>query len=139
MRNPVSVLLLLILPLGLAWADRVKVPSAIEGATTLTAEQVIKLLLNEPRLVIIDSRKQKEYLKGHIEGAVNLPDIRMSADMLARFAADSSTPLLFYCNGIHCKRSSNAITKAQQWGYHQLYWFRGGWLEWREKKLPIAR
>jgi rhodanese-related sulfurtransferase len=89
--------------------------------------------------LIIDSRKQEEYAKGHIEGAVSLLDTHMSPEILKQHTPSKNTPILFYCNGPRCLRSANAIIKAQQWGYHNLYWFRGGWAEWRDKKLPITK
>ncbi len=135
----ITVPLILILLMSPAWAESPTAPVTIEGATTLAAEQVIELILNEPALVVIDTRRGEEYVKGHIEGAISLPDTDMSVEVLAQYVADKDTPVLFYCNGARCLRSSNAIIKAQEWGYRQLYWFRGGWLEWREKKLPIVR
>jgi len=51
---------------------------------------------------------------------------------------DKNTPLLFYCNGVRCLRSSDSLTKAVGWGYTNLFWFRGGWKEWTEKRLPMV-
>jgi len=123
----------------LTWAEKPTAPESIEGSINLSAEEVAQLILSEPRLIIIDSRKQEEYAKGHIEGAISLLDTSMNETSLAEHARDTNTPLLFYCNGIRCLRSSNAIHKALKWGYTTLYWFRGGWAEWQEKRLPMAR
>lgn len=123
----------------LTWAEKPIAPEAIEGAKTLNAEEVIQLILTEPRLVIIDSRKQEEYAKGHIQGAISLLDTSMVQASLARLTRTKDTPLLFYCNGIRCLRSSNAVQKAKEWGYTELFWFRGGWAEWQEKLLPMAQ
>ncbi len=140
MHRPVPLLLLIVLPMAQAWAtSKPFAPASIEGTTSLIAEEVVELILRDPTLVVIDSRKEEEFEKGHIEGAVNLPDTDMSREDLARHVPGYDNPILFYCNGPRCLRSTNAITKALEWGYRQLYWFRGGWLEWREKKLPIAR
>jgi rhodanese-related sulfurtransferase len=122
-----------------AWADKPIAPVFIEGATSLSAEEVVQLILTEPRLVVIDSRKEEEYAKGHIEGAISLLDTDMDEEALATTVNGKETPLLFYCNGIRCLRSSNATQKALEWGYSNLYWFRGGWLEWQDKRLPMAR
>jgi rhodanese-related sulfurtransferase len=113
-------------------------PSSIPGASVVSATETVELILSQPDLVIIDSRKQQEYTKGHIEGAVSILDTYMQEDDLQEIAPDRSAPILFYCNGIRCLRSSNAIKKAIDWGYTHLYWFRGGWKEWQENRLPIA-
>lgn len=134
----------LLLPLLLlfsisAQAEKPTAPQHIEGAINLSAEQVIDLILATPALVVIDARKQEEFIKGHIENAVSLLDTTMSEEALAQHVPDKATPLLFYCNGERCLRSSNAARKAIDWGYSKVYWFRGGWVEWREKQLPVAK
>ena len=122
-----------------ARAETPLAPEQIDGVTRVSAEETIKLILDHPSLVVIDSRKAEEFAKGHIEGAVNLLDSSMTAQQLAQHVASLQTPVLFYCNGARCLRSSHAATKAKKWGYSRIYWFRGGWSEWQEKQLPISK
>ena len=118
-------------------ASKPVVPEQIPGATSLSAEQVIELILSKSDLVVIDSRKKEEYIKGHIEGAVNMLNTRMTQPGLDKVVPDKSTMILFYCNGDRCLRSSNAVEKALSWGYKNIFWFRGGWKEWTDKRLPV--
>ena len=118
-------------------APKPVVPEQISGSSSLTAEQVIELILSKPDLVVIDSRKKTEYIKGHIEGAINLLNTSMTKTGLEDIVPDKSTMILFYCNGLRCLRSSDAVQKALSWGYENIFWFRGGWKEWTEKKLPV--
>ena len=134
----------LLLPLLLlfslsAEAEKPTAPEQISGATNLSAEQVVDLILGTPGLVIIDARKQEEYSKGHIESAVSLLDTSMTEEALASVVSSKETAVLFYCNGERCMRSTNAANKALSWGYSKVYWFRGGWVEWREKQMPVSR
>jgi rhodanese-related sulfurtransferase len=117
--------------------DKPHAPEQIAGATTLSAEQVVGLILSNPDTIIIDSRKKTEYSKGHIEGAINLLNTELTLDDLQTVAPDKSQALLFYCNGTRCLRSTDSINKALDWGYTNIFWFRGGWQEWSEKKLPV--
>ncbi|MFO7594222.1 MAG: rhodanese-like domain-containing protein [Pseudomonadota bacterium] len=134
------ILALLLVPVqSPAYAEKPMAPEHIPGATLVHAEEVVPLLLEQNGIVLIDSRKEDEYAKGHIEGAVNLPDTTMTPEVLATHVPGRDTPILFYCNGERCLRSSNAVTMAQQWGYRNLFWFRGGWVEWRRKRLPVAK
>lgn len=133
------LLALLLLFSAVAHADKPIAPEQITGATNLTAEQVVELLLNTPDLVIIDARKDEEYAKGHIESAFSLLDTAMSKEALAQLVPSLETPVLFYCNGERCMRSTNAANKALAWGYRKVFWFRGGWVEWRDKQLPVAK
>jgi rhodanese-related sulfurtransferase len=113
-------------------------PEVIDGVRIVTAEEAIELILQDPDMPIIDSRKKAEYLKGHIEGAVSMLNTDMTEDDLAELVPDRDTTILFYCNGERCLRSTDAITKAQGWGYTNLIWFRGGWKEWSSKQLPFV-
>jgi len=113
-------------------------PDVIEGILVVTAEEAIELILNDPDLTVIDARKKTEYVKGHIEGAINMLNTRMKSEDLEKACPDKTSAILFYCNGTRCLRSSDAIRKAKSWGYTNLIWFRGGWKEWTDKRLPVV-
>ena len=127
---------LLVCSFGLQAGPKPAVPEKIEGSSNLTAEQVIELILSNSDLVLIDSRKKTEYIKGHIEGAINMLNTRMTKAGMEAVVPDKSTAVLFYCNGRRCLRSSDAVRKALTWDYKNIYWFRGGWKEWTDKRLP---
>lgn len=130
---------MLVLYSGILGAESKPVaPENIANAKILVAEEVIELILARPNMIIIDSRKKSEYLKGHIEGAVNILNTDMVMDDLNKLAPDKSRAILFYCNGVRCMRSSDAASKAVAWGYTNIFWFRGGWDEWIEKRLPVV-
>jgi rhodanese-related sulfurtransferase len=113
-------------------------PENIKEVTIVSAEEVVELILARPDLVIIDSRKKTEYQKGHIEGAINMLNTQLKPEDLERVSPDKSTEILFYCNGTRCLRSADSIKKAKSWGYNKLIWFRGGWKEWTDKRLPVV-
>jgi len=120
-------------------AEKNLAPHQITGAITVNAEDVYDLIIKTPDLIIIDSRKPKPYSIGHIQDAKNIQDNEMTEALLAKFASDKSTPLLFYCNGEKCLRSANAAKKAVSWDYNKIYWFRGGWKEWQAKNMPVEK
>lgn len=112
-------------------------PDSIPGSIVVTAEEVAELILSKPDLLIIDSRKKSEFSKGHIEGSINLLNTDMTQTEMERISPDKTTAIVFYCNGTRCLRSSDAIHKAMEWGYKNIFWFRGGWKEWSDKRLPV--
>ncbi len=122
-----------------AFADKPVAPNAIPGTHIITAEQLIELINTTPELVIIDARRHEEYAKGHVEGAICMLDSDMTPETLASKVRNKAIPVVFYCNGGRCMRSTNAAQKAVNWGYQRIYWFRGGWEEWREKGLPFSQ
>jgi len=123
---------------GAALADKPTAPETVPGATLVDAEQVIGMAQSVSALVVIDSRRVEEFLKGHIQGARNLLDTDMTVETLQAIVPQLDTPVVFYCNGPRCLRSSNASALAASWGYKNIYWFRGGWRAWTEKQYPIA-
>ena len=134
-----SMMVLLFFLNGSVLAEKPFAPEFLEGAIRVNAEKSAELIVTTSNLLIIDSRKEVEYSKGHIQGSVSLLDTEMTPEKLSKHAPDKATPLLFYCNGERCLRSSRAATKALGWGYNKIYWFRGGWNEWVEKGMPISR
>lgn len=122
---------------SLSAVEKPYAPENIPAATSVSAEEVVDLILSNPDIIIIDSRKKTEYLKGHIEGAVNILNTKLALDDLEAIAPDRTQAVLFYCNGARCLRSSDSINKAVKWGYTNIFWFRGGWEEWTEKRLPV--
>ncbi len=124
------------------WA-RAESPQDIQGVTKVSAEDVFRLFESTVGLVIVDSRladgPSSGRAQGFIEGSVSLPDIHTDCPALARVIPKKDTPALFYCNGVKCGRSAKAIVVAQQCGYRRLYWFRGGFEEWREQGYPYVR
>ena len=50
-------------------------------------------------VVIIDSRpKRPKYDKGHIPGAISMPDSKFD-ELKGNLSDDKSIPLVFYCGG----------------------------------------
>jgi rhodanese-related sulfurtransferase len=113
-------------------------PENIQNVTIVSAEETIEMILANPDLVVIDSRKKTEFQKGHIEGAINILNTKLNQEDLEKISPDKSKKILFYCNGARCLRSTDSIKKAKSWGYTELIWFRGGWKEWTEKRLPVV-
>ena len=133
-----ALFLLVTLSATLIAGEKPYAPEEMPGTTIVSAEEVIEMILSNPELVVIDSRKKTEYIKGHIEGAINILNTELGLEELEFIAPDRNTALLFYCNGVRCLRSSDSLTKAIEWGYTNLFWFRGGWKEWTEKRLPMV-
>ena len=138
LKSVVFISMLVFSPAPVLADNKPYAPESIEDVRIVTAEEVVTLILDDPGIPLIDSRKKTEYHKGHIEGAVSLLDTEMTEQALRGIVPDRNARIIFYCNGVRCLRSSNAIRKAKDWGYTDLIWFRGGWKEWTTKRLPVV-
>ena len=114
-------------------------PDNIPGTTKVDAEDVISLVEKISQLVVVDARIRQDRLQGYIEGSVSLPDVDTTCESLAKAIAKKSSPVFFYCNGPKCGRSVHSSQKALGCGYTHVYWFRGGFEEWKQKNYPYLK
>lgn len=112
-------------------------PMTIDGAKTVTAEELLDLVDQHDNLVIIDARGQGDYDKGHLPEVIRIKNDDVTPETLAAAIPTKDTPVCFYCNGVKCARSADAAAKATAAGYTNIYWFRGGISEWQEKGFPV--
>lgn len=115
------------------------VPEAIPGVTRVDAEGLLGLVERIPGLTVIDARIAMDRRHGYIEGSTSLPDVKTDCISLRRITVDRDAPVLFYCNGVKCGRSAIAARIARGCGHRQVYWFRGGFEEWKRKGYPFLK
>src|SRR5712691_4291282 len=88
------------------------------------ADQLKAWIDHGKKMVLVDSRVVAEYKDAHIPRAINIPAPVMDQHR-DKFPSDLNYLLVFYCNGWpECKKSHESSSKAVQWGYRQVYWFR---------------
>ena len=121
-----------------ALAEKADVAKSIDGTTRVSAEEVIELISSNADMVIIDARKASDREKGYIEGSIGLPDTDTTEQSLSSHLPGKAT-VVFYCNGVKCGRSVKSAKNAVNWGYTNIYWFRGGWAEWMDNGYPVTK
>ena len=95
-------------------------------------EWVKKQLDKHADMVLIDSRpKRKKYDKGHIPGAISIPDSQF-AKMTDQLPQEKSEKLVFYCGGFHCRLSHKSAKKAIDLGYTNVKVFAAGFPAWKK-------
>lgn len=90
--------------------------------------------------VLLDARSQELYAEGHIPGGRSLPldeaELQL-AGLQAEFPPE--TPLLTYCSGYGCPDSFDLAMLLIEAGYQRVMVFEGGFPEWRDAGLPVAK
>ena len=120
-------------------------PTALPGAKLVTAADVRDLIAKGTP--VFDVRVEEEYQKAHIPGARSLTYQESSAKEVGfdpgddqwatnRLPKDKNAAFIVYCDGTICWRGYKAASMAVKAGYKNVYWFRGGFPEWREAGMP---
>jgi len=138
-RHAAYLFIALLTPVTIAHAQEQPAPESIRGVTRVEAEGVLALVAEKPRLVLVDSRIAMDRKQGYLEGSISLPDAETNCASLARIIPEHDRPVLFYCNGVSCGRSVVAVKIARQCGYTRLYWYRGGFEDWKQKNYPYLK
>jgi len=134
-----AVLVLWWIPIANARDNSIKSPDEIPGSKKVDAEGLIRAAESIPDMVLVDSRIRADRKQGYIEGSLSLPDEGTTCASLAGVIPAKGHPALFYCNGPKCGRSAKAVRTALTCGYTNVYWFRGGFEEWKTKDYPYVK
>jgi len=98
----------------------------------VSVDYIKKMTDQKADMLIVDSRpKRKRYDKGHITGAVSIPDSQFDK-MIDQLPEDKEKLVVFYCGGYKCKLSHKSAGKAIKLGYKNVKVFSGGYPEWKQ-------
>jgi rhodanese-related sulfurtransferase len=86
--------------------------------------------------LFIDARDAKMYAKGTILRALNIP-LKRFKRMKKWFPGRKDAPLLIFCNGVQCGKSTKLAEKFARAGYTDLMVYTAGFPEWHRHRLPI--
>ena len=91
MRIRIFLIFVMLLTAASAWAQNYNFPD-------LTADDLIKSIVQSEKLLVVDSRTEEEYKQGHIPNAVNIPPSQFKS-IGNHLPQDKSLPIIFYCRG----------------------------------------
>ena len=94
-----------------------------------------KLDAGEP-MIVIDTREDNEWARGHIPNAVHLGKGVIERD-IEKAIPDKDATLVLYCGGGY--RSALAADNLQKIGYRNVISMDGGWRGWTEAGFPTIR
>jgi rhodanese-related sulfurtransferase len=83
----------------------------------------------KPHPLIIDTREEREYVLGHIEGAIHLSRKALESKV-PEIAPKLDTPIVIYCAvGTSC---TSAVEALRRLGYQKAFSLKGGLQSWLE-------
>jgi len=88
------------------------------------------------KIVLIDTREESEWSRGHIPGAVHLSKGIIERD-IEKTVPDKDATVVLYCGGGF--RSALAADNLQRMGYRNVISMDGGWRGWTEAGFPVIK
>lgn len=109
--------------------------TAIGGIEQIPPAELTRLI-NRENAVVVDTRSQEEFGKGHILNARNIPeaDLQSRQKELEKY---KSSPVVACCSsGVSAPKTARSL-KAM--GYEKIYVLKGGIQAWQSANLPLTR
>jgi rhodanese-related sulfurtransferase len=88
------------------------------------------------KLIVVDTREDNEWAKGHLPGAIHLGKGVIERD-IEQAIPDHAAPIVLYCGGGF--RSALAAENLQKMGYTNVLSMDGGWRGWTESGYPVTK
>ncbi len=88
------------------------------------------------KMILIDTREDSEWSRGHIPGAIHLGRGVIERE-IERTVPDKDAPIVLYCGGGY--RSALAAESLQKMGYRNVVSMDGGWRGWTEAGFPVIK
>lgn len=98
--------------------------------------EVKKKLDAGEKMIVVDTREDNEWARGHIPNAIHLGKGVIERD-IERAIPDKNETIVLYCGGGY--RSALAADNLQKMGYRNVISMDGGWRGWTEAGFPTIR
>jgi len=109
-------------------------PTEVSGTKTVTAAEAKALF--DKGAIFVDVRKNSDWDAGRVPEAEHLELKKVFTQGSFGKIAKVDDPIVIYCNGEKCLRSSKACIKSVAWGYKNIYYFRDGFPAWKSAGYP---
>jgi rhodanese-related sulfurtransferase len=103
--------------------------------TSLSPNQTV-VLVNKEDGVVLDVRERKDFDKGHIVDAINIPLAKLS-ERIAELEKQKDKPIIVVCQ--HGQTAGDAVKLLHTNGFAKANKMGGGLSEWQAQNLPVVR
>ncbi len=100
----------------------------------ISPHEVKEKLDRGDKFLLIDTREDNEWERGHIVGAVHMGRGIIERDIV-QAVQEKDAAIVLYCGGGY--RSALAADNLQKMGYKNVVSMSGGWREWNALGYPV--
>lgn len=112
-----------------------KSPENVAGSTKIDSSRAKQLF--DSGVAFIDIRRNSDWEAGRIPDAIHLELKGNFTETSLSAEVGKNEPLVCYCNGINCMRSSTCSEKAVSWGFTKVFYYRDGFPAWKDAGYPV--
>ena len=109
-------------------------PMHVSGSQNVDSQKAYEMFKKGAKF--IDVRPPRFLKEGKIKNAHHLYVGSFSKQKLNSIAKENEN-IIIYCNGQSCSLTAEAIVKAVDYGYKNIFYYRDGYPAWKHYKLPI--
>ena len=118
------------------------ITSVDEAITILTEPQIREINLKmaiqlfETHVLFVDARAEEYLPDGMIPGAIANDDVGLLSEQI-EFLIGYEKGFVIYCSDDDCGSSEELAYELQEFGFMNIFVFKGGWKSWTEAGLEI--
>lgn len=105
------------------------------GSSSVRPQEAV-MMINRKDAVVVDVRDKKEFDKGHIVDAINIPLAKLK-QRTAELKKHRDKPVLVVCK--MGQQSGEAAKVLMEAGHNEVYKLAGGVTEWKAQSLPLVQ
>ena len=121
------------------WSPQARVTTSSGESMVVSLEEAREMCSNK-EAVFLDARSPKDYARGHIRCAQNIPWQYFDEYMERVFEIiPDDTWIVTYCDGETCSLSEDLARELVSMGYQKVKVLLSGWTRWLEAGLPTER
>ena len=139
MKNLLLILSIIISTITLAQGQRQSYHEMLKTyykntVKTIQPAELYKKILKGEKIIILDTREEKEFSISRIKGAINVGYDKF--DIKSADTFDRNTTVIVYCT--IGARSENIGEKLQKEGFKKVYNLYGGLIYWKNQGYPVV-
>ncbi|MDZ7696176.1 MAG: rhodanese-like domain-containing protein [Deltaproteobacteria bacterium] len=119
------------------WSPETRLATDAGDSMIVSLDEAERLCLQK-NAVFLDARSPKEYARGHISCAINVPwqGFESYLDRVWGVIPEEAM-IVTYCDGETCSLSEDLAKELMAMGYKQVKVLLNGWTRWAEAGLPV--
>ena len=121
--------LLSLLAAALMWYESRKAGPQVSPAQ-------LSMLVNNENALVLDVRPDKEFRKGHIVGALNVPYNQLN-DRIDQLDKHKDQPVVIVCK--MGQTTGSVAKRLRARGFEKVYRLNGGMMEWSSSQMPVVK